>query len=129
MIILMDFIYFETHLNYFVSKYVVAQYIFILLSNVLWSSITSCYNILFLNLKVKKYSIIISAVIKSYGSHANWDILYIPYYERRKKKERKWKKEKYRMTRRTERVQSFLVPLNKCIVHCVVINNEEDVCI
>ena len=50
----MDRIYYETDLNDFISKYIVTENIFLLLSKTFWSRINSSYNILFLNLKQKR---------------------------------------------------------------------------
>ena len=46
--------YFETVLDDLVSKLIVTQNLFSLLSKVLWSRINSCYSILFSNLKEKR---------------------------------------------------------------------------
>ena len=62
----MGCINFETVLKDFVSKLVVIQNIFPLLSKALWSTIDSCYCILFSNLKQKNNIISSSSWVNRY---------------------------------------------------------------
>ena len=66
---LMSCICFETVLNEFVSKYVVTQNIFSLLSKVLWSGIKIVKVYYFQIWNQKEHNIIISSYLQSHRSH------------------------------------------------------------